>query len=228
MRSPVSSWLRIRQLTAVAQLLRPESMGALRRLPHVHRRSGRLLRHRLLPGSPVAGAQAEEVCGASVMSRLRCASVELTFCPLPLVALLHPWKRTSRLASLLQLVTTAKLTEYSTERLQVLFMAGFAILQGPLAHLKHIFSSERLPFTAAYFGSLILTLIFALVVSRPRPSACASLAEQRQPIEGPSCASQKQSYLGTLVCAIVQCFALVAYFVSCTSSRHLPSAPRLM
>ncbi|BGP03214.1 Protein transport protein sft2 [Rhodotorula toruloides] len=69
----------------------------------------------------------------------------------------------------------------------VLFMAGFAILQGPLAHLKHIFSSERLPFTAAYFGSLILTLIFALV---------------------------KQSYLGTLVCAIVQCFALVAYFVS--------------
>jgi len=44
-------------------------------------------------------------------------------------------------------------------------MIGFSILSGPLAHLKHLFSSERLPFTAAYFGSLILTLFFALVVS---------------------------------------------------------------
>ncbi|TKA54741.1 hypothetical protein B0A53_02550 [Rhodotorula sp. CCFEE 5036] len=50
----------------------------------------------------------------------------------------------------------------------------------------HIFSAERLPFTAAYFGSLILTLIFAL----------------------------KHSYLGTLVCGAIQCVALVSYFVS--------------
>jgi hypothetical protein len=43
-------------------------------------------------------------------------------------------------------------------------MVGFAILQGPLAHLKHIFSTERLPFTAAYLGSLGFTLYFALAV----------------------------------------------------------------
>lgn len=49
-------------------------------------------------------------------------------------------------------------------------MVGFAILQGPLAHLKHIFSTERLPFTAAYLGSLGFTLYFALAVrSFPQP-----------------------------------------------------------
>ncbi|GAA5940303.1 hypothetical protein JCM3775_004428 [Rhodotorula graminis] len=69
----------------------------------------------------------------------------------------------------------------------VLFMVGFSILQGPLAHAKHIFSSDRLPFTAAYFGSLFLTLFFALV---------------------------KHSYFATLICGAAQCVALVFYFVS--------------
>ncbi|GAA6022318.1 hypothetical protein JCM10207_003283 [Rhodosporidiobolus poonsookiae] len=69
----------------------------------------------------------------------------------------------------------------------ILFMVGFAVLQGPLAHLKHIFSAERIPFTAAYFGSLFLTLFFALV---------------------------KHSYLATLLCGAIQCCALVFYFVS--------------
>ncbi|GAA5993636.1 hypothetical protein JCM5350_003038 [Sporobolomyces pararoseus] len=69
----------------------------------------------------------------------------------------------------------------------ILFMIGFSILSGPLAHLKHLFSSERLPFTAAYFGSLILTLFFALV---------------------------RHSYFATLICAVVQCAALIFYFVS--------------
>lgn len=41
----------------------------------------------------------------------------------------------------------------------------FAILQGPVAHLKHIFTAERLPFTGAYFGSLAATLYFAVGVS---------------------------------------------------------------
>lgn len=50
--------------------------------------------------------------------------------------------------------------------MQILFMAGFALLQGPVAHLKHILTAERIPFTIAYFGSLALTLFFALVVSR--------------------------------------------------------------
>ncbi|GAA5872693.1 hypothetical protein JCM1840_004491 [Sporobolomyces johnsonii] len=69
----------------------------------------------------------------------------------------------------------------------VLFMVGFAILSGPVAHAKHLFSAERLPFTAAYFGSLFLTLFFALV---------------------------RHSYFATLICGIVQCAALVFYFVS--------------
>lgn len=47
-------------------------------------------------------------------------------------------------------------------------MHSFGLLQGPVAHLKHIFSPERLPFTAAYFGSLGLTLFFALGVRSAR------------------------------------------------------------
>lgn len=66
-------------------------------------------------------------------------------------------------------------------------MVSFAILQGPLAHLKHILTPERLPFTGAYVGSLALTLYFAVA---------------------------RQSYLPTLICAIVQCGALISYFVA--------------
>ncbi|GAA5948667.1 hypothetical protein JCM10213_004374, partial [Rhodosporidiobolus nylandii] len=69
----------------------------------------------------------------------------------------------------------------------ILFMVGFAVLSGPLPHLRHIFSKDRLPFTAAYFGSLFLTLFFALV---------------------------KHSYLATLLCGLIQLAALVSYFVS--------------
>ncbi|KWU41057.1 SFT2-domain-containing protein, partial [Rhodotorula sp. JG-1b] len=76
--------------------------------------------------------------------------------------------------------------KFAVRRAMFLLARVFGVLQGPVAHLKHIFSAERLPFTAAYFGSLILTLIFAL----------------------------KHSYLGTLVCGAIQCVALVSYFVS--------------
>ncbi|KAM0786174.1 hypothetical protein ACM66B_006981 [Microbotryomycetes sp. NB124-2] len=69
----------------------------------------------------------------------------------------------------------------------ILFMVGFAILQGPVAHLKHIFTAERLPFTGAYFGSLAGTLYFAI---------------------------GRRSYLPTLVFAAVQVCALVVYFVA--------------
>jgi hypothetical protein len=44
---------------------------------------------------------------------------------------------------------------------------SFALLQGPIAHIKHILSPERLPFSAAYFGSLGLTLFFAVGVRPP-------------------------------------------------------------
>lgn len=41
-------------------------------------------------------------------------------------------------------------------------IGSFALLWGPYNHLKHIFSYERLPFTAAYFGSMMATLYAAL------------------------------------------------------------------
>ena len=41
---------------------------------------------------------------------------------------------------------------------------SFAALQGPLPYMKHLISPPRIPFTAAYFGSLGLTLYFAVGV----------------------------------------------------------------
>lgn len=41
---------------------------------------------------------------------------------------------------------------------------SFASLQGPVPYIKHLLSPTRLPFTAAYFGSLGLTLYFAVGV----------------------------------------------------------------
>lgn len=39
---------------------------------------------------------------------------------------------------------------------------SFSFLWGPVNHLKHLFSSERLLFTSVYFVSLFATLYFAL------------------------------------------------------------------
>jgi hypothetical protein len=36
---------------------------------------------------------------------------------------------------------------------------------GPLVYAKHLVSGSRLPFTAAYFGSIAMTLYFAIGVS---------------------------------------------------------------
>ncbi|RDA90892.1 hypothetical protein CP533_4444 [Ophiocordyceps camponoti-saundersi (nom. inval.)] len=44
----------------------------------------------------------------------------------------------------------------------LLFLASFAAVMGPVNYLHHLFSTPRLPFTAAYFGSILLTLVFAL------------------------------------------------------------------
>ena len=41
----------------------------------------------------------------------------------------------------------------------------FAVLVGPIAHLKHLVSKERLPFSAAYIASLVLTIYFSVSVS---------------------------------------------------------------
>ncbi|KAI0053473.1 ER-to-golgi vesicle protein transport Sft2 [Auriscalpium vulgare] len=69
----------------------------------------------------------------------------------------------------------------------LLVMFGFSVLIGPINHLKHLISAERLPFSIAYLASLGLTLYFAL---------------------GP------HSYLGSLIGAIVQVLALVSYVLA--------------
>jgi hypothetical protein len=44
----------------------------------------------------------------------------------------------------------------------LLFVISFGVLQGPVAYMKHLISSERLPFTVAYFGSIAATLEFSI------------------------------------------------------------------
>lgn len=45
-----------------------------------------------------------------------------------------------------------------------LFLASFAAIMGPMNYVYHLFSAPRLPFTAAYFGSIALTLVFSIKV----------------------------------------------------------------
>jgi len=40
-------------------------------------------------------------------------------------------------------------------------------MMGPMTYAQHLISTPRLPFTAAYFGSIALTLYFSLGVSIP-------------------------------------------------------------
>ncbi|KAK0730622.1 Got1/Sft2-like family-domain-containing protein [Lasiosphaeris hirsuta] len=44
----------------------------------------------------------------------------------------------------------------------LLFLSSFAAIMGPWAYVQHLASTPRLPFTAAYFGSLGLTLYFSI------------------------------------------------------------------
>ncbi|CAK7235967.1 Protein transport protein sft2 [Sporothrix bragantina] len=44
----------------------------------------------------------------------------------------------------------------------ILFLSSFAAMMGPWAYVQHLASTPRLPFTAAYFGSIALTLYFSL------------------------------------------------------------------
>lgn len=45
-----------------------------------------------------------------------------------------------------------------------LFLLSWAVLMGPWSYAKHLVSGPRLPFTAAYFGSIAMTLYFAIGV----------------------------------------------------------------
>ncbi|KIJ18184.1 hypothetical protein PAXINDRAFT_71646 [Paxillus involutus ATCC 200175] len=69
----------------------------------------------------------------------------------------------------------------------LLVMVGFSILIGPINHIKHLVSKERLAFSAVYFSSLGLTLYFSLGA---------------------------KSYLGSLLAGLVQVVALVAYVLA--------------
>lgn len=40
---------------------------------------------------------------------------------------------------------------------------------GPYQYATHLMSGPRLPFTAAYFGSIVMTIYFAVGVSRDIP-----------------------------------------------------------
>ncbi|KAJ3494840.1 hypothetical protein NLG97_g3819 [Lecanicillium saksenae] len=68
-----------------------------------------------------------------------------------------------------------------------LFLASFAAVMGPMNYVYHLLSTPRLPFTAAYFGSIIMTLVFAIKL---------------------------QNTILTLFSALVQLAALVWYLVS--------------
>lgn len=50
--------------------------------------------------------------------------------------------------------------------LNTLCSVRFAVLVGPINHIKHFVSKERLPFSFVYIGSLALTLYFSLGVRR--------------------------------------------------------------
>ncbi|KAF2428822.1 SFT2-domain-containing protein [Tothia fuscella] len=68
-----------------------------------------------------------------------------------------------------------------------LFLSSWAVLMGPITYLQHLISGPRLPFTAAYFGSLALTIYFSVGLG---------------------------STFLTLIAAIVQIVCLLAYLVS--------------
>ncbi|KAL7415799.1 ER-to-golgi vesicle protein transport Sft2 [Mrakia frigida] len=68
-----------------------------------------------------------------------------------------------------------------------LFMMGFSVLMGPVAHFKHLISPERLPFSIAYVGSLGMTMYMAVGA---------------------------KSFFGTLISAIIQVVALLSYLAA--------------
>ena len=56
-------------------------------------------------------------------------------------------------------------------------MLAFAALRGPLEQLRHMFSWQRAPFTAAYLGSMALTLYAALWLRSHALVLCFSLLQ---------------------------------------------------
>ncbi|KAK5947188.1 protein transport protein sft2 [Knufia obscura] len=69
----------------------------------------------------------------------------------------------------------------------LLFLSSWAFLMGPYQYAMHLISGPRLPFTATYFGAIVLTIYFAVGL---------------------------HSTLLTLLSSIIQLVALIWYLVS--------------
>ena len=69
----------------------------------------------------------------------------------------------------------------------VFTLGSFSMLWGPWNHVQHLFKRSRLPFTAAYFSTLILTIYTAMVM---------------------------KSTILTIICAAAQFVALLWYVLS--------------
>lgn len=82
---------------------------------------------------------------------------------------------------------------------------------GPITYIRHLLSGPRLPFTAAYFGSIALTLYFAVGV-RPLPPLLSPFPRLSRLYADERIQLQK-SFL-TLFAAIFQLVALIWYLVS--------------
>lgn len=59
----------------------------------------------------------------------------------------------------------------------LLFMIGFAVLTGPVAHIQHLMSPERRPFSVAYMTSMALTLYFALGAQKRLPTVLFAIMQ---------------------------------------------------
>lgn len=86
----------------------------------------------------------------------------------------------------------------------VMFLASFAAVMGPMNYIRHLFSGPRIPFTAGYFGSILLTLVFAIKVNPLISTACKALLTP----------AKLQSTILTLLAALVQLACLIWYLVS--------------
>jgi uncharacterized MnhB-related membrane protein len=58
-----------------------------------------------------------------------------------------------------------------------LFLASFAAVMGPMNYVYHLLSTPRLPFTTAYFGSIVLTLVFAIKLQNTILTLAAALVQ---------------------------------------------------
>ena len=67
------------------------------------------------------------------------------------------------------------------------FIMSFAALWGPVNHMKHLLSGDRLLFTVVYFLTIFATIYFAM---------------------------WRRSYVLTLICAVIQILALIWYIIS--------------